>query len=227
MMRVKPSRIAILISGRGSNMQSIVKAVELGQIPGEICCVLSNKPKAAGLRFAKQNGIATESLNHKDYISREEFDTALVQSLASYNPDLIVLAGFMRILTPVFIDHFAGRIVNIHPSLLPKYPGLNTHERALHANDKQHGASVHFVTADLDAGPVIIQTVIDIEFEDTPEKLAIKVLAGEHVIYPLAIEWILNGDIQTDKNQCFFQGSAMVKPAKWYNQQLKTPELAL
>ena len=224
MMKKKRKRIAILISGRGSNMQSIVKAVELGQIPGDVCCVLSNKPKAAGLHFADNCGIATESMNHREYDSREEFDTALVSTLEQYQPDLIVLAGFMRILTPVFIDHFAGRIVNIHPSLLPKYPGLDTHQRALTANDTRHGASVHFVTADLDAGPVIIQTVIDIEPNDTPDTLATKVLSGEHVIYPLAIEWILNGDIQTDNHQCFYHRSVIIKPAQWYNGQLKTPE---
>lgn len=223
-MQEKHGRIAILISGRGSNMQSIVKAVELGQIPGDVCCVLSNKPQAAGLRFAETNGIATESLSHKNYTNREEFDRALIKTLDQYKPDLIVLAGFMRILSQVFIDHYAGRIVNIHPSLLPKYPGLDTHERALDARDTLHGASVHFVTTDLDAGPVIVQTIIDIEAEDTPDSLATKVLAGEHVIYPLAIEWILNGEIQTDNKRCFYRRSVMVKPAQWYNGQLKTPE---
>lgn len=224
MSREKHSRIAILISGRGSNMQSIIKAAELGQIPGEVCCVLSNKPQAAGLEFADANGIATESLSHKDYSDREVFDKALIETLDKYKPDLIVLAGFMRILTPVFIDHYAGRIINIHPSLLPKYPGLDTHKRAIDANDRLHGASVHFVTADLDAGPVIIQTIIDIETGDTPDSLATKVLAGEHIIYPLAIEWILKGDIQTDNKQCFYLCSVIVKPAQWYNGQLETPE---
>lgn len=224
MMQEKRSRIAVLISGRGSNMQSIVKAVELGQISGDVCCVLSNNPQAAGLKFAESNGIATESLSHRNYANREDFDIDLVKSLDKYKPDLIVLAGFMRILTPVFIDHFAGRIINIHPSLLPKYPGLDTHQRAIDARDAQHGASVHFVTADLDAGPVIIQTVIDIEASDTSNKLATKVLAGEHIIYPLAIEWILNGNIQTDNKQCFYLCSVIVKPAQWYNGQLKTPE---
>lgn len=224
MMQEKRSRIAVLISGRGSNMQSIVKAVELGQISGDVCCVLSNKPQAVGLKFAEANGIATESLNHRNYANREDFDIDLVKTLDQYKPDLIVLAGFMRILTPVFIDHYAGRIINIHPSLLPKYPGLDTHQRAIDARDAQHGASVHFVTADLDAGPVIIQTVIDIEASDTPDKLATKVLAGEHIIYPLAIEWILNGNIQTDNKQCFYLCSVIVKPAKWYNGRLKTPE---
>lgn len=223
-MNEKRSRIAILISGRGSNMQSIVKAAELGQIAGDVCCVLSNKPQAAGLRFAKTNGIATECINHKNYTSRENFDKALIETLDQYKPDLIVLAGFMRILTPVFIGHYAGKILNIHPSLLPKYPGLDTHERALDAKDTRHGASVHFVTADLDAGPVIIQTIIDIEDDDTPDSLATKVLAGEHVIYPLAIEWILNGEIQTDNKQCFYLCSVIVKPAQWYNGQLEIPE---
>jgi phosphoribosylglycinamide formyltransferase-1 len=223
MSDAKTPKIAVLISGRGSNMQSIVEACKSGHIKGQVCCVLSNDPLAKGLEFAKQNNIEAVSISHKNYQSREDFDTALVEKLDTFKPDVIVLAGFMRILTPVFIKHFANRILNVHPSLLPKYPGLHTHARALEAGDIHHGASVHFVTAELDAGPVIIQGVIDILSDDTPLSLAKRLLCEEHSIFPLAVAWLVNKDINSDGQQCFYKGSALVKPASWYNDSLSYP----
>ena len=220
---VKRPRLAILISGRGSNMQSIVNACKNAQINADICCVLSNKSSALGLKFAESNGIATRTVSHRDYPEREIFDRALIETLTPYSPDYIILAGFMRILTPVFIDHFENRILNIHPSLLPKYPGLHTHDRALQAGDSEHGASVHFVTAELDSGPVIIQGTVDIKTGDTPDSLATRVLGAEHVIYPQAVEWLADGLVSTDGKQCFYKGSALIKPASWYNSALSEP----
>lgn len=216
-------RLAILISGRGSNMQSIVNACNNEQINADICCVLSNKNSAMGLKFAKSNGIETRTVSHRDYPEREFFDRELIQALTPFSPDFIILAGFMRILTPVFINHYENRILNIHPSLLPKYPGLHTHDRALEAGDREHGASVHFVTNELDSGPVIIQGTVDVEAGDTPDTLATRVLGSEHVIYPQAVEWLAEGLISTDGKHCFYKGSAMIKPANWYNSALSEP----
>ncbi len=219
------SRIAILISGRGSNMQSIVNACRNGRINAQVCCVFSNQPRAKGLDFARAHAIDTLTAHHHEFPERELFDRHMISALDTYRPDYIVLAGFMRILTPVFIDHYAKRILNIHPSLLPKYPGLHTHEKALEAGDHQHGASVHFVTLELDGGPVIIQSIVDVHADDDADKLANRVLAGEHVIYPLALEWILNQDITTNGKQCFYKGSAIVQPACWYNGCLTQPKV--
>ena len=191
-------RIAVLISGRGSNMQSIVTACQSGQIAATVCCVISNEPRAKGLIYAHDNQIQTESINHRDFPDRESFDRQLVKKLNLYKPNLVVLAGFMRILTPVFTNEFANQVLNIHPSLLPKYPGLNTHQRALEAGDAEHGASVHFVTTELDSGPVIIQGIVDVKHDDTLDTLAAKVLRSEHVIYPKAVEWVINSQACTD-----------------------------
>ncbi|HBR98461.1 MAG TPA: phosphoribosylglycinamide formyltransferase [Gammaproteobacteria bacterium] len=217
------AKVAVLISGRGTNMQSIVTACANDQIPADVCCVVSNKARAPGLAFAASRGITTHVVNHRDFADRESFDAALCEVLDAHAPDWIVLAGFMRILTPVFIDHFHLRILNIHPSLLPLYPGLNTHARALAAGDAQHGASVHFVTCDLDAGPVIIQGIVDVETTDTPIALADRVLTLEHTISPEAVKWIASELITTDGKQCFYKGSAMIKPASWYNRALTYP----
>jgi len=181
--------IVILISGRGSNMQAILKAARAGDFPAEIRAVISNAPEAAGLERARAAGVATEVVNHRDYRNRTEFDRALMEKIDARTPDLVALAGFMRILGPEFIDHYAGRLINIHPSLLPKFPGLDTHERALASGAKVHGASVHFVTRDVDSGPIIIQTAVPVLAHDTPETLAARVLEEEHRIYPQAIRW--------------------------------------
>lgn len=217
-------RIAILISGRGSNMESIVKACASGEIKARVCCVISNKPTAAGLAFAKANDIESIAIDHREFHSRAAFDQHLATELDTFKPNFVVLAGFMRILSPNFIQHFANCIINIHPSLLPEYPGLHTHERALAAGDRQAGASVHFVTPELDSGPIIIQAQVDVEPDDAADSLAARVLVAEHIIYPIALSWLVNGDITTDGKQCYYRGSVMVKPASWYNGQLHNPE---
>lgn len=181
--------IVILISGRGSNMQAILEAARAGDFPAEIRAVVSNAPEAAGLERARVAGVATEVVNHRDYRDRAEFERALMQAIDAHAPDLVALAGFMRILGPEFIDHYAGRLINIHPSLLPKFPGLDTHERALESGGKVHGASVHFVTREVDSGPIIVQAAVPVRPDDTPETLAARVLEEEHRIYPQAIRW--------------------------------------
>lgn len=177
---------AVLISGGGTNLQAFIDATASGALDLELKVVLSNKPGAAGLDRARKANISIECVDHRGYPEREQFDAALVARLAVYEPDLIILAGFMRILTPVFLDHFATRIFNIHPSLLPKYPGLETHQRAIDAGDEWHGSTVHFATEDLDAGPRIIQGRVRVLANDTAESLATRVLKVEHQIYPQA-----------------------------------------
>lgn len=178
--------IVILISGRGSNMEAIVRA----QLPGvRIAAVISNRPDAQGLAFAAAHGITTEVVDHKTFASRDAFDSALQAAIDAHAPDLVVLAGFMRVLGQVFVSHYQGRLLNIHPSLLPSFPGLHTHERALAAGVRVHGATVHFVTPALDCGPVVIQAVVPVLDDDTPDTLAARVLAQEHRIYPQAIAW--------------------------------------
>lgn len=186
-------RLVILISGSGSNLQAFIEQCATGQLNAEITAVISNKADAFGLERAKKAGIDTQTINHKDFQSREEFDTALADVISSYQPDVIILAGFMRILTASFVTRFLGKLLNIHPSLLPKYPGLNTHQRAIDAGDKQAGASVHFVTAELDGGPVVLQASVPVQANDTADSLAKRVLEQEHIIYPLATQWLLEG----------------------------------
>jgi phosphoribosylglycinamide formyltransferase 1 len=180
-------RVGILISGSGSNMHAIVKASRASDYPAEIVCVASNKPEAGGLKIAAAEGIATLVVNHKDYATREAFDAALNAYLQAQQLDIIVCAGFMRIMTPVLIAPWAGRMINIHPSLLPLYKGLHTHERALAAGDKAHGCTVHYVTAELDDGPIIAQARVRVLPSDTPETLAARVLVEEHKLYPQAL----------------------------------------
>jgi phosphoribosylglycinamide formyltransferase 1 len=179
--------IVILISGRGSNMEAVVRACQAEGWPARIAAVISNKPDAKGLEFAQAHGIPTAVVPNKDYPSREAFDAALQQAIDSFAPDLVVLAGFMRILTAPFVEHYAGRMLNIHPSLLPHFPGLATHRQALEAAVNEHGATVHFVTAELDHGPVVAQARIDVLPGDTEETLAARVLVEEHKLYPYAV----------------------------------------
>ncbi len=183
--------IAILISGSGSNMAAIVRRAQQehweAQLDAKVCAVISNKADAKGLGFAQAQGIATAVLDHKAYPSREAFDAALMQEIDRHRPALVVLAGFMRILTPGFVQHYAGRLLNIHPSLLPAFPGLHTHERAIEAGCKFAGATVHEVTAELDHGPILAQAVVPVLADDTPDVLARRVLSQEHRIYPLAV----------------------------------------
>ena len=182
-------RIVVLISGRGSNFQAIAEA----NLPVEIAAVVSNRPAAAGLDYARSRGIPAVALDHMTYPDRESFDAALAAEIERHAPDLIVLAGYMRILSAGFIQRFEGRMLNIHPSLLPMFPGLKTHERALAEGVKIHGCSVHFVTADLDHGPIVIQAAVPVLADDTPDTLAARVLQQEHRIYPQAIRWFAEG----------------------------------
>jgi phosphoribosylglycinamide formyltransferase-1 len=179
--------IVILISGRGSNMEAIVRALEAEKWPARIAAVVSNKADAKGLLYAQEHGIATAVVPSKQFATRAEFDAALQQTIDSFAPDLVVLAGFMRILTAPFVEHYAGRMLNIHPSLLPLFPGLATHEQALEAGVLEHGATVHFVTAELDHGPVVAQARVPVQAGDTPDILSARVLVEEHKLYPYAV----------------------------------------
>lgn len=192
-MTSRKSRIVVLISGSGSNLQAIIDACKNNGIAGQICAVISNRASAYGLERASKANIATQAISHKNYASRDEYDIALQAAIDQYSPDLVVLAGFMRILTPSFVQHFQGKMLNIHPSLLPKYQGLHTHQRAIDAKDKEHGVSVHFVTEELDGGPVIQQAKVSIEHTDTADTLAAKVLIEEHQLYPRVINWFCAG----------------------------------
>ncbi len=184
--------IVILISGRGSNMEAIVKA----HLPMDIRAVITNRPDAKGLGFASMQGIATAVVDHKAFASRDAFDAALAEAIDQHRPDYIVLAGFMRVLTEGFIARYPHRIVNIHPSLLPAFPGLHTHRQALAAGVKLHGATVHFVTPRLDHGPIIVQAAVPVLSGDSEESLAARVLALEHKIYPMALKWLSGGRLE-------------------------------
>lgn len=179
--------IVILISGRGSNMEAVVRALDAEKWPARIAAVISNKADAKGLEFAQSRGIPTAVVPSKEFASRAEFDAALQETIDRYAPDLVVLAGFMRILTAPFVEHYAGRMLNIHPSLLPLFPGLHTHQQALDAGVAEHGATVHIVTAELDHGPAIAQARVPVLPGDTPEDLAARVLVEEHKLYPYAV----------------------------------------
>ncbi len=192
----KRSRLVVLISGSGSNLQAFIDATKSNQLNADIVGVLSNKAGVLGLERAQNAGIPTEVLNHKAFADRASFDAELAERVASYQPDLVILAGFMRILTPEFVNRFAGHIMNIHPSLLPKYPGLHTHQRAIDAGDRKAGATVHFVTCDLDGGPAIIQAEVPILNGDTADTLASRILIQEHQIYPLAAQWYCEGKLR-------------------------------
>lgn len=193
--------IVILISGRGSNMQAIVEAAARERWPAKIVAVISNRPGAQGLDFAREHGIASAVVANADYPTREAFDIALRSAIDRFAPDLVVLAGFMRILTAPFVEYYAGRLLNIHPSLLPAFPGLATHRQALAAGVSRHGATVHFVTADLDHGPIVTQAEVPVLPNDTEQSLAERVLAEEHVIYPRAVRWFIEGKLSVEAGQ--------------------------
>ncbi len=189
-------RIVILISGRGSNMQAIVQRCAEQRWPAQVVAVLANRPSAEGLAFAAGRGIATGVVDHQAHDSREAFDAALAQRIESFAPDLVLLAGFMRVLGTAFVRRFEGRLLNIHPSLLPAFPGLHTHERALEEGCQAVGATVHFVTPELDHGPSVMQSVVPVRAGDTPQTLAARVLATEHVIYPQSVLWFVQERLQ-------------------------------
>ncbi len=186
-------KIIVLLSGNGSNLQKIIEHIDSGEIKAEISAVISNRPDAYGLQRATKANIPTVVLEHTHFSDRESFDESLAQIIDSYEPDLIVLAGFMRILSDTFVEQFEGKLINIHPSLLPKYKGLHTHKRALENSETEHGASVHFVIPELDAGSVILQGVVPVKPSDTEETLAERVHQIEHIIYPKAIKWLAEG----------------------------------
>jgi len=205
--------VVILISGRGSNLQAIIAAVAHGTLPVDIRAVISNRPDATGLQGATQAGIATAVVDHTRYKDRQTFDQALQTCIDQYQPALVILAGFMRILSTDFVAHYRGRLLNIHPSLLPDFPGLNTHQRALDAGCKIHGASVHFVTADVDGGPVVLQARIPVHARDTVDSLAARVLQQEHQLYPLAIRWFAERRLTLSENgQALLDGAILAEP---------------
>ena len=191
-------KLVILISGRGSNMEAIVRACSDEAWAAQVAAVIANRPDAAGLAFAASHGIATAVVDHRQYPDRDSFDAALAQQIDGFAPDLVVLAGFMRVLTAGFVDRYAGRMLNVHPSLLPSFPGLKTHQQALDAGVRLHGASVHFVTSQLDHGPIVAQAAVPVENGDTPAMLAERVLAIEHIIYPRAVRWFVEGRLALD-----------------------------
>lgn len=208
-MSMAKTPVAVLISGSGSNLQALIDGQQSGQLPIDIVCVISNRPGVFGLVRAREAGIKVLTLDHQEYDSREAFDQALAEQLDALEPQLIVLAGFMRILTPAFTNRFAGRMLNIHPSLLPKYQGLNTHQRALDAGDSEHGVTVHFVTAELDGGPAAIQAVVPILTSDDATSLAARVQQQEHIIYPMAVRWFCEGRLAMSESQVLLDGEPL------------------
>lgn len=212
--------IVVLISGSGSNLQAIIDATTSGILHANIKAVISNRPGVKGLIRAQAVKIPTLTLDHKQFASRDAFDQQLIQEIDVHKPDLVVLAGFMRILTDDFVEHFNGRLLNIHPSLLPEFTGLNTHQRALEAGVKQHGVSVHYVNNELDGGPLVLQAVIDVNKTDTTESLQQRVHQQEHIIYPMVIEWVAQGRLKIINQQVMLDKQLLETPAKWINNQL-------
>jgi phosphoribosylglycinamide formyltransferase-1 len=221
MMRARTA-VVVLISGRGSNLQAILDEVRADRLPVKIHAVISNNPEAPGLAPARAASLPTHVVNHRDYPDRAQFDQALMREIDAYAPELVVLAGFLRLLTPAFIKHYAGRLMNIHPSLLPQFPGLNTHARVLASGARVHGASVHFVTPDMDAGPIIIQAAVPVRPTDTPSSRAARVLEQEHRIYPLAIRWFAEGRLRLQDGQVLLDGA--VRPEQGLVSRAELPE---
>lgn len=209
-----PCNVVVLLSGAGSNLQALIDSITTSAgaevaNPARISAVISNRADALGLQRARDAGIAARVLEHTGFEGREAFDTALMALIDSFEADLVVLAGFMRILSPAFVRHYEGRLLNIHPSLLPKYKGLHTHQRAIEAGDAEHGCSVHFVTEELDGGPLVVQAVVPVDAQDTPQTLAQRVHAQEHQIYPLAIRWFAEGRLCLDDQGAMLDGKRL------------------
>lgn len=201
--------VVVLLSGTGSNLQALIDSCAVKDSPARIRAVISNRADAYGLQRAKDAGIDTRVLDHTAFEGREAFDAALIDVIDTFNPQLVVLAGFMRILSAGFVRHYQGRLLNIHPSLLPKYKGLHTHQRALEAGDSEHGCSVHFVTEELDGGPLVVQAIIAVESDDSPHSLAQRVHAQEHRIYPLAVRWFAEGRLSLDEQGALLDGQLL------------------
>jgi phosphoribosylglycinamide formyltransferase-1 len=204
--------LVVLISGSGSNLQALIDAIAKRRLPAVIRAVISNRTDAFGLERARQAGIETRVLDHRGFPDREGYDHELTRLVDSFQPGLVVLAGFMRILTPRLVNHFHGRMLNIHPSLLPEYRGLHTHERVLEAGDNEHGATVHYVTEELDGGPMVMQARVPVESGDSVDTLAARVLTREHVIYPAAIRLIAEGRVRLEGNRVFMDGAPLEQP---------------
>jgi len=202
-------RLVVLISGSGTNLQAIIDAVNAGAVNAKISTVISNEESAKGLQRAAQSKIATAVVDHKQFDSKEAFDRALIELIDRYEADTVLLAGFMRILTPTFVSHYAGKVLNIHPSLLPKFQGLHTHQRALEAGEKQHGCSIHFVTDEVDGGPVIAQATVSVEATDDADSLAKKVLRKEHILYPLVVSWKADGRLKLSNGGVWLDGEKL------------------
>lgn len=202
-------RLVILISGGGTNLQAFIDACNNGDLDASIAVVISNRPGVYGLERAKQANIETQVLDHTLYASREAFDLALADTIKQYQPDAVILAGFMRILTPGFVSQFHGKLLNIHPSLLPKYPGLHTHQRAIDAGDQEAGATVHFVTEELDGGPPVLQVRVPVIPGDTADSLASRILEFEHRIYPLATRWLLEKRLALKDNKAYLDNKEL------------------
>lgn len=212
--------LVVLISGTGSNLQAIIDAINNKQLDAEIKAVISNQASASGLDRAAKENITTHVIEHKSYPSREAFDQAMIQIIDAARADLVILAGFMRILSKPFIDHYQHRLINIHPSLLPKYKGLNTHQQVINNNDTVHGASVHYVSHELDSGPIVIQAEIPVLASDTAKTLAARVLIEEHKIYPVAIKLHTQNRISFDNDQLLYDNQVLTKPLLWKNNKL-------
>ncbi|GLX88177.1 phosphoribosylglycinamide formyltransferase [Pseudomonas fragi] len=210
--------VVVLLSGTGSNLQALIDSDDVKGSPATIRAVISNRADAYGLQRATDAGIDTRALDHTAFEGREAFDAALIKIIDQFNPHLVVLAGFMRILSADFVRHYSGRLLNIHPSLLPKYKGLHTHQRALEAGDREHGCSVHFVTEELDGGPLVVQAVIPVESEDTPSSLAQRVHTQEHLIYPLAVRWFAEGRLSLNEQGALLDGQLL--PASGHQIQI-------
>jgi phosphoribosylglycinamide formyltransferase-1 len=203
---------AILISGSGTNLQAFIDAVASGELDLDLCVVFSNNPDAYGLERAAEAGIPTACIEHADFADRESFDRAVIRELDRWAPDLVILAGFMRILSAVFVNHYEGRILNIHPALLPKFPGLNTHQRVLDAGDEWHGSTVHFVTEELDAGPRVLQGRLRVDPKESADELQSRVQAIEHKIYPEAADLVGSGRVQFVNGQARIDGEIAADP---------------
>jgi phosphoribosylglycinamide formyltransferase-1 len=207
-----PLKLVVLISGRGSNLKAILEAIDAGELSAVVSAVISNRADAPGLDYARERTIDTIALDAADYPDREAYDHALQGMIDLFNPGLVVLAGFMRILSPAFVRHYAGRLINIHPSLLPEFRGLDTHRRALEADQREHGASVHFVTEELDGGPVSAQVRVPVLPDDDADTLAQRVLEQEHPLYVTVIQWIAEGRVTLEDDGVYFDGKRLETP---------------
>lgn len=216
-MSQSKTRAVVLISGSGSNLQAFIDQISSGELDIDIRLVISNKPKAFGLERAQKAGINQTCINHRDYDSRQDFDQALIERIDQEQPDIIILAGFMRILTAKFANHYSNRLVNIHPSLLPKYPGVNTHQRAIDAGDQWHGASIHFVVPEVDAGPIILQGQLKINVDDTAETLQQRIHKIEHKLYPLAVKWFSEGRLSLSGDKILLDDETSAKQLQTFD----------